>query len=94
MNGYIFDIHFNCCFVIDNQVEDGFKYDLLEVLPLNMIGLDVLNKAWKEVGGITSSPVPFNWWTDFSSWQDFCALLDTSKSLSIHTVVKNLNREL
>ena len=48
MNGYIFDIHINCCFVIDNQVEDGFKYDLLEVGPLNMIGLEILNKAGQQ----------------------------------------------
>jgi hypothetical protein len=39
MNGCIFDIHINCCFVLDNQVDDGFKYNLLEVGPLNMISL-------------------------------------------------------
>ena len=37
MNCYIIDIHINCCFILDNQIDDGFKYDLLEVGPLNMI---------------------------------------------------------
>ena len=64
-----FDV--NCCFVIDNQVKDRFKYDLLEVGPLNMIGLDVLNKVRTSVWSISSSPIPVNWWTDFSTWQGF-----------------------
>ena len=87
-------IHINCCFVIDNQVEDGFKYDLLEVGPLNMIGLEILNKVRAVVRSISSSLVPLNWWTEFSTWQDFRALLRTGNRLSIHTVVENLNRKL
>ena len=35
--------------------------------------------------------VPLNWWTKFSSWQDFRALLRTGRRLSMHTVVENLN---
>jgi hypothetical protein len=93
MNGYIFDIHINCCFVLDNQVDDEFKYDLLEVGPLNMISFDVLNKVRAVVRSISSSPVPLNWWTEFSSWQDFRALLRTGSRLSIHTVVENLNQQ-
>jgi hypothetical protein len=93
MNGYIFDIHINCCFVLDNQVDDEFKYDLLEVGPLNMISFDVLNKVRAVVRSISSSPVPLNWWTEFSSWQDFRALLRTGSRLSIHTVVENLNQK-
>ena len=58
MNGYIFEIHINCCFVIDNQVEDGFKYDLLDAGPLNMIGLEILNKVRAAVRKISSSFVP------------------------------------
>jgi hypothetical protein len=93
MNGYIFDIHINCCFVLDNQVDDGFKYDLLEVGPLNMISFDVLNKVRAVVKSISSSPVPLNLWTEFSSWHDFRALLRTGSRLSIHTVVENLNQK-
>ena len=83
MNVYIFDIHINCCFVIDTQVEDGFKYDLLEVGPLNMIGLGILNKVRAAVRSISSSLVPLNWWTEFSTWQDFRALLRTGNRLSM-----------
>ncbi len=71
MNGYIFDIHINCCFVIDAQADVRFKYDLLEVGPLNMIRFDVVNTVRAAVRSISSSLVPLNWWTDFSFWQDF-----------------------
>jgi hypothetical protein len=94
MNCYIFDIHINCCFILDNQIDDGFKYDLLEVGPLNMISLDVLKKVRAAIRSISSSPVPLNWWTEFSSWQDFRALLRTGSRFSIHTVVENVNRKL
>jgi hypothetical protein len=35
-----------------------------------------------------------NWWTEFSSWQDFRALLLTGSRLSIHTVVEIVNQKL
>jgi hypothetical protein len=89
MNCYIFDIHIKCCFILD----DGFKYDLLEVGPLNMISLDVLKKVRTAIRSICSSPDPLNWLAEFSSWQDFRALLRTG-SRSIHTVVENMNRKL
>ena len=92
MNGYIFDIHINCCFVLDDQADIGYKYDLLEVGPLNMISLDVVNIVRAAVRSISSSLLPLNWWTDFSSWQDFRALLRTGTILSMHTVVENLNQ--
>jgi hypothetical protein len=59
-----------------------------------MISLDVLNKVIAAVRSISSSPVPLNWWTEFSSWQDFRALLSTGNRLSIHTIVENLNHKL
>ena len=94
MNCYIFDIHINCCFVADDLVEDEYKYDLLEVGPLNMIRSDVLKRVKTAVRSISSSPVPLNWWTEFSSWQDLRALHRTGSNLSIHRIVENLNREL
>ena len=94
MNGYTFDIHINCCFVLDAQADVRFKYDLLEVGPLNMIRFDVVNKVRAAVRSISSSPVPLNWWTEFSSWQDFRALLRTGSRLSMHTVVETLNYKL
>jgi hypothetical protein len=33
-----------------------------------------------------------NWWTEFSTWQDFRALLRAGNRLSILIVVENLNR--
>jgi hypothetical protein len=43
---------------------------------------------------VSSSPVPLNWWTEFSSWQDLRALHRTGSKLSIHRIVENLNRDL
>ena len=40
--------------------------------------------------GISSEDVPFAWWTEFSTWQEFQALLRTRTLLSIHRVVKNI----
>ena len=94
MDGYTFDIHINCCLVLDAQADVRFKYDLLEVGPLNMIRFDVVNKVRAAVRSISSSPVPLNWWTEFSSWQDFRALLRTGSRLSMHTVVETLNYKL
>ena len=84
MNGYTFDIHINCCFVLDVQADVGFRYNLL-VGPLNMIYFDVVNKVRAAVRSISSSPGPLNWWTEFSSWQDFRARLPTGSRLSMHT---------
>ena len=60
MNGYTFDIHINCCFVLDAlaQADVRFKYDLLEVGPLNIICFDVVNKVGAAVRSISFSPVP------------------------------------
>jgi hypothetical protein len=59
-----------------------------------MIGLEILNKVRAAVKSISSSLVPLNWWTEFSTWQDFRALLRTGNKLYIHTVVENLKRKL
>jgi hypothetical protein len=58
-----------------------------------MISLDVLNKVRAEVRSKSSSPVPLNWWTEFSTWQDFRALLCTGSRLSIYPVAENFNQK-
>ena len=78
----------------DDLVEVEYNYDLLEVGPLNMISSDVLNRVKTAIRSISSLPVPVNWWTEFSSWQDLRALRRTGNKLSIHRIVENLNREL
>ena len=51
-----------------------------------------MNIVRAAVRSISSSLIPLNWWTDFSSWQDFRALLRTGTRLPMHTVVENLNQ--
>ena len=60
----------------------------------NMIGLDVLNKVRKEVRSISFSPIPLDWWTDLSSWQDSRALHCIGNRLSVHTLVEDLDIDL
>ena len=97
MNCYIFDVHINSCFVADSRLEDGivfYTHDLVQVGPLNMIRSEFISAVKQEVRTITSYIVPVNWWTDFSSWQDFRGLLRTGTELAIHKVVKKFNRNL
>ena len=94
MNCYIFDIHINCCFVADDLVEEEYKYDLLEVGPLNMIGSDVLKRVKTAVRSISSSPVPLNWWTEFFFMAGLKSPCHTRRKLSIHRILENLIREL
>ena len=90
MNGYTFDIHINCCFVLEAHADVRFTYNLLEVGPLNMIHFDVVNKVRAAVRSISSSPVSLNWWTEFSSLQDFRAPLRTGSRLTMHTALNHI----
>ena len=56
-----------------------------------MISFGVVKKVRAAVRSISSSLISLNWRTDFSSWQDFRALLRTGTRLSMHTVVENVN---
>ena len=97
MNCYIFDIHINCCFVADTRLEDGiifYTHDLVQVGPLNMICSEDLSVVKREARTISSYDVPVNWWTDFSSWEEFRGLIRSGTNLPIHKVVENCNRNL
>ena len=95
MNCYIFDIHIDCCFIADRRWDSGiifYCHDLLEIGPLNMICSGVLSIVKSQVRAISSLDVPVNWWTEFSSWQDFRGLLRTGTKLAIHEIVENFCR--
>ena len=59
-----------------------------------MICSEVISAVKRETSMISTYNVPVNWWTDFSSWQDFRGLLRSGIKLAIHEVVENLNRNL
>ena len=91
------DIHNNCCFVADRRWEDGIRFctpDLVQVGPLNMICPRLLASVKSRVRSISTCNVPLQWWTEFSSWQDFRALLHTGTKLAIHEVVENLSKNI
>ena len=53
-----------------------------------MINLQTLSKISAILQQISADDVPKSWWTEFSTWRDFQALLRTGSMLSIHKVVK------
>ena len=83
MNCYVFDVHINCCFTYENS-----ECNLVEFGPLSMINLQTLSKISAILQQISADDVPKSWWTEFSTWRDFQALLRTGSMLSIHKVVK------
>ena len=57
-----------------------------------MICSGVLSIVKSQVRAIYSLDVHLNWWTKFSSWQDFRGLLRTGTKLAIHEIVENFSR--
>ena len=98
MNCYVFDVNVQYCYVAEDDeiFEDGepiINYFPVEVGPLNNIDANIMNKVKEAVQNISSSPIKSNWWTEFSSWDDFRALLRTGTKLSMHAVVEKLRSE-
>ena len=75
-------------------MESHFPYDIVTTGPLNTISSNIFKKIKEAFCKISSSSVKSNWWTEFSSWEDFIALLRTGTRLSSHTVVDNLRIDL
>ena len=85
MNCYLFDVQINFCYTYENS-----QFDLVEFGPLNMIDPHILSRISRTLQGISLQDVPKNWWTEFSTWRDFQALIRTGTLLSIHRVVEKL----
>ena len=65
-------------------------FNLVEIGPLNLpdhVHLEAIKYA---IRNILSTSVTSNWWTEFSSWEDFHGLLRTGTKLSIHSVVSEI----
>ena len=97
MNAYIFDIFITHSIVIEDFEEDGIYttfYDLVEVGPLNIPNFNSFRRIKKIVRDISSKELASNWWTDFSTWEDFSGILRTGTKLSMHLVVHEINSKL
>ena len=77
MNCYLFDVQINFCYTYENS-----QFDLVEFGPLNMIDPHILSRISRTLQGISLQDVPKNWWTEFSTWRDFQALIRTGNLLS------------
>ena len=55
-----------------------------------MIDPHILSRIARTLQGISLQDVPKNWWTEFSTWHDFQALLRTGTLLSVHRVVEQI----
>ena len=88
MNCYLFDVQINFCYTYENS-----QFDLVEFGPLNMIDPRILSRIARTLQGISLEDVPKNWWTEFSTWHDFQALLRTGTLLSVHRVVEQIGSD-
>ena len=59
-----------------------------------MISSKTLSRISSILQSISTDDVPKSWWTEFSTWRDFKALLRTGSMLSIHRVVKYMTENL
>ena len=57
---------------------------LVEIGPLNLSDPYHLEAIKYTIRKISSTSVTSNWWTEFSSWEDFHGLLRTVTKLSVH----------
>ena len=97
MNIYIFDIFINHCIMLENTKEDNMYvtyFNLVEIGPLNLPDPSNLEAIKYAIRNISSTSVTSNWWTEFSSWEDFHGLLRTGTKLSVHSVVSEINKTL
>ena len=85
MNCYLFDVQMNFCYTQENS-----QFDLVEFGPLNMIDPHLLSLIARTLQSISIQDVTRNWWTDFSTWRDFQALIRTGTLLSVHKVVEQI----
>ena len=93
MNIYIYDIFINHCLTIETLQEITY-FNTVEIGPLNMPHTSNLHLVKDALSNISSTLQVYNWWTDFSSWGDFHALLCTGTKLSIHSVVEEIKNKL
>ena len=88
MNCYLFDVQINFCYTYENSL-----FNLVEFGPLNMIDPHILSRISRTLQGISLRHVPKNWWTEFSAWRDFQALIRTGTLLSVQRVVERIGSE-
>ena len=97
MNIYTFDIFTNHCIAVEEIDETdiiGFHLHHLEIGPLYLPEPSHLKIVKEAIWNVSSLSIPSNWWTGFSTWQDFFGLLRTGTKLPIHSVVLEVNRSL
>ena len=97
MNAYIFDTFVMHSIVLENTEEDGIyttSCDLVEIGPLNCPDVNNFNFIKTMIRDIHYTPVARNWWTDFSTWEDFYGILRGGKELSMHLIVRKINNQL
>ena len=97
MNIYTFDIFTNHCIAvedIDEMDRIGFYLLHVEIGPLNLPEPSHLKIVKEAIQNISSISIHSNWWTGFSSWEDYFGILRTGTKLAIHTVVMEVNRRL
>ena len=87
----------NHCMGVEEYEEPGIrglKFHDLTTGPLNLPESSHMVIIKEAVRSISSLSIMSNWWTGFSSWEDFSGLLRSGIKLPIHTVEMEVNRRL
>ena len=79
---------------IDEHGRNGWKFHYLEIGLLNLPESSHMAIVKEAIWNISSLSIPSNWWTGFSSWENFFGLLRSGAKLPLHTVLMDMNRRL
>ena len=66
----------------------------LEIGPMNRPDQFTMKLIKQILSDITSKEVTTNWWSEFSTWEDFWGIIRSGTNLSIHKVVSRINESL
>ena len=97
MNIYTYNVFINHYITVEKTTENNRLITQLqypEIGPFNMPEPTHFKEIKEALQNITLTPIISNWWTDFSSWEDFHGLFRTGTKLSMHSVVIEVNTRL
>ena len=97
MNIYTFGIFIDQCCDVERYEEpgrSGMKFHYLTTGPLNLPESSHMAIIKETVRSTSSLSIISNWWTGFSTRQDFFGLQHAGIKLQRHTVVMKVNRRL
>ena len=97
MNIYIYNLFINHYITVEKITENNRLITRLqypEIGPFDIPEPSHFKEIKEALQHISSTEITSNWWTDFSSWEDFHGVFRTGSKLSMHSVVIEVNTRL